>query len=436
MRRAVRLLPVLTLAAAAACVDGPRTPVGPEPGGGTPGGPVGRPVTVQSVQCSGSRTALTLTCGTPQALPDGVSADLLVGGQGTYVQVTTSNVAYNSGTGQFTFNVTLQNLIEQPMGTLDGTTPAAGGTRIFFHTGPTVTGGTGSASVLPDGFATFTSAGQPFYQFNGVLDQNEVSPVDTWTLIMPPTVTTFEFVLFVSAPVQFPDGYVTLNGLLPGSAFGNLHPSSPANLTAVVKTAVGNVDASAPAVTFGTSDAACATVSSGGVVTGVRASTCSITATSGARSGSLTFDVTGTQRTWDGSASTDWSNAANWVGDVLPAAVDTALIPAGVPNMPTLSAASAIGGVQVADNALLDLGSFDLTVSQNVVASALGGSGITGGTGTLLLTGAGKTVGGNLPVTRVTGSYSLSADVVSRSPAQVYGGQLTTGTFLFRTSAF
>lgn len=433
MRSASRLLALLALTGAAACVDS-RTPVNPEPGGGgPPTGPIGHPVTVQALQCSASRQSLTVSCASPTAAADGVNADILVGGQGVYVQVTSSNVAYNDGTGQFTFDVTLQNLIEQPMGTVDGSTPDPNGIRVYFHQAPTVTDGTGTASVVPDGFANFTAAGQAYYQFNSVLPQGATSAADTWTIITPPTVNTFQFVLYVSAPVQFPDGYITLNDNLPGTTFGNLGPGATEQLTAVSKSAVGNA-IPGTTVTFATTDGDCASVTAGGLVTGVRAATCQITATDGTRAGSLTFTVTGGGRVWTGAgANALWSNPLNWAGNLTPASVDTAIIPV-TGNDPVLDADVSIGGVQVADGALLSLATHTLNASENVVSSAQAGSGITSTSGLLLLTGTGKTVQGNLPLTRVTGSYSLSGNATSVAPAQIWAGRLHTGSFLFRAS--
>jgi hypothetical protein len=121
-------------------------------------------------------------------------------------QVNVSNLAYDGGTGQFTFDVTITNLYPRSMGTTDGTTPDANGVRTFFHSGPDVTGGTGVASVVPDGFSTFTAAGQPYYQYSGallgadgILSPNETTSAKTWTLVMPPTVISFSFTLGIAA---------------------------------------------------------------------------------------------------------------------------------------------------------------------------------------------------------------------------------------------
>ncbi|HEU4885797.1 MAG TPA: hypothetical protein VFT45_26410 [Longimicrobium sp.] len=221
------LVPALALLAAA-CAEHSPTTVG-EPAPQQPGR------MTFAYRCSASTQSGLVQCSDQPSLPPGVSADLIVGGG--YVTLTSSNVAYNSGTGYFTFDVTVRNNMGQPIGTTDGSTADANGIRVFFHSGPTVTAGTGTISVLADGTGTFTASNQPYYQYTTVLDSAEVSAAKTWTLVMPPTVQNFSFLLYVSAPVQYPQGWidVTLNptSVSPGG--------SPSTATAVVRAAVGTV---------------------------------------------------------------------------------------------------------------------------------------------------------------------------------------------------
>jgi hypothetical protein len=368
-----------------------------------------------------------VTCAAAQPAA-GAQGDIIVGGQGVFVTLTSTNTAYNSGTGRFTFDVTLQNLIEQAMGTTDGSTPAPGGIRIFFASGPTVTSGTGIAAVVPDGFATFVEAGQAFYQYDQVLPHNATSSARTWTLIMPPTVLTFSFVLYVSTPVQYPDGYITLDGQLPEASFGNLHPASTHPLTAVIKNALGLVLPGT--VTFNTTNPGCATVDAGGVVTGVQFATCSITATDGTRAGSMSFDVTGTVRSWTGATSTDWNVGSNWGGGLVPATADSVLVPFPSPNYPVLTSAVTVSDVTVADQATLNVAAFVLTSTGNVGTGATVGSGIlASGAGSVLLSGAGKTMHGRFPTVLVSGTYSLDGNYHGVAPQAVDTGTLASDLF-------
>jgi hypothetical protein len=430
MRKRTRSVVVaLAAAALAGILPGCRdqsNPVGPS-GSPAPGPTPGAPNPLVAVECVGSLAARTVTCG-KQTPAGGPSADLIVGEQNVYVKLTSSGVAYNSGTGQFTFTTTVQNLIPQPLGTTDGTTLDPSGVRIFFNSGPTMTSGAGTASVLPDGFATFLAPGQPYYQYNQVLPQGQTSAGKTWTLIMPPTVLTFAFTVYVSAPVEYPNGYIALDGQLPEYSYGSLHPGATHTITPVVRTAVGNVVPGA-VVTFGSTNPACATVdANSGLVTGVGSATCSVTATSGALTGSMSFDVTGAARTWNGSVSTEWTTAANWdppaagVAASAPAATDSVAIPGGMPRYPLLSGATAIGGIDVANGGSISLSSFDLTASQNV-SVATGGS-ISGTTGRLALAGGSNTASGAVGTLLVTGTYSASGDVTASGPVLVRGGLL------------
>jgi hypothetical protein len=384
------------------------------------------------LSCEASRSKLSVTCGAPQlgGVKKGkVAADIIYGGQNTYVTVTSTNVAYNSGTGRFTFDVNLKNLLQQPIGTTDGTTLAPTGVRVFFGQGPTVTGGFGVAAVLPDGFGTFTTPGQSYYQYDEVLAYNATSSTRGWTIIISPTVDTFTFLLLISAPVQFPSGYIEINGQLPGASAGLLHPGSTSPLTAVVKNQLGIVQVGA-VVTWGTTDPNQASVDGSGVVTGVRYGTPFITATSGGLNGSISFNVTGTVRNWAGTVSPDWENGSNWTGGYTPALVDTASIPTGVPNFPALTTAVSIGGISVADAATLSLGAFDMTLSKSATTGQ-GSGGVNGTTGTLVLAGTtGTTLGGRFSLVKVTGDYTQNADARVTAPIIMSAGRLFSPGYL------
>lgn len=420
MKKAATLL---LLALAAACTEEAPT----RPADEAAATPVRDPaMQVVLVTCVASKSDLTVTCSPPQ-IPrpdrDGPVSDIIYGGQNMFVKVTSSNVAYNSVTGRFTFNVTLQNLLQQPIGTTDGTTLAPTGIRAFFASGPTVTGGSGVCAVLPDGFGTFTAAGQSYYQYDQVLAQNQVSAVKGWTIIISPTVNTFEFLLLISAPVQYPSGYIEINGQLPGASYGLLHPGSTAPLTGVVKNQLGIVIPGA-VITWGTSNPDQAIVDAGGVVTGVRYGAPAITATSMGLNGSMLFSITGTVRNWTGAVSADWENGGNWAGGYTPALVDTAAIPTGVPNFPALTQVVATGGIQVTDAATLSLGAFNMTLTSLAVAGQATG-GVSSTTGRLILAGN-SILAGRLSTTLITGTYTNTANARVVAPLQIDAGRLQT----------
>lgn len=238
-----------------------------------------------ALTCSVSVAGRTVTCETPQPKLAAGGSGLIVGGQNTYVRMTADNLAYNDTL--FTFDATVTNLIPQPLGTLDGTTPSPDGVRVFFHQAPTVTVGTGTITFPEDrrdSTATFTAADQIYYGYAGMLAPNAESEAKTWTFEVPPTVENFVFTVFVSADVQYPEGWVALSPTKNFLLEGGTH-----ELTSAVFTAVGNPVADA--VTYETSDAGVATVDGSGMITAVAPGSVTITATAGTRSGTLSLQV-------------------------------------------------------------------------------------------------------------------------------------------------
>jgi len=145
-----------------------------------------------SVSCKGASVKGT----------EGVSADIF-GGQNSQVKLTSSNVSYNGGTEIFQFDVTVQNLLNEAIGTPNGTVADSEGIVVFFNDGPNVTAGSGVVTVAnADGTGMYTAANQPFFRYSQILAQNQVSSVKTWQLNVPATVDTFNFNVYLSTAVQ------------------------------------------------------------------------------------------------------------------------------------------------------------------------------------------------------------------------------------------
>jgi hypothetical protein len=171
------------------------------------GGPVGvsarqhTPDAVALVDCVANVKSAVVSCGAPRV--SGSAHGDIFSGQNTYVKLTSSNVSYNSGTQVFQFDVTVQNLTNEAIGTPDGVTPDTGGIRVFFGSGPTATGGTGTITVAnADGTGTFLAPEQPFFRYSQILAQNAVSSAKTWQLNVPNTVTSFTFRAYIATDVQ------------------------------------------------------------------------------------------------------------------------------------------------------------------------------------------------------------------------------------------
>src|SRR5437660_6628101 len=191
MRIAIRgqLVLLAGLSGVAACTDhtGPTAPAPPPP-------PSSR-----VIACQADVRARILACAAPNPSPaSGISADLVLGGQGAYVALRSSNVSYNGGITTFQADVTVENLTAQPLGTPDGNTVT--GVKVFFSSGPTVTSGTGTVTVAnPDGTQTFTQAAQPYFLYSQILGTGEVSAARTWQWSVPTTVNRFAFQVLVDA---------------------------------------------------------------------------------------------------------------------------------------------------------------------------------------------------------------------------------------------
>jgi hypothetical protein len=156
-----------------------------------------------ALECSAQVHGASVSCkGASVKTGDGVSADIF-GGQNVQVKLTSSNVSYNSGTEIYQFDVTVQNLLNEAIGTPDGITPDSQGIIVFFNSGPNVTSGTGTVTVAnADNTGTFTNANQPFFRYSQILAKNAVSGAKTWQLNVPTTVDTFSFNLYLSTLVQ------------------------------------------------------------------------------------------------------------------------------------------------------------------------------------------------------------------------------------------
>ncbi|HEX8432629.1 MAG TPA: invasin domain 3-containing protein, partial [Longimicrobium sp.] len=249
--------------------------------------PVGRPAEspvpagVTVVECRGNPATRALVCSTSGV---GGTPDLLYGGQGRFTTLTSSGIAVYADT--FAFDVTVKNLIPQAIGTTNGTDPDPNGVRVFFADGVQNTSATaGSIEVAnPDGVASFTASGQPFFRYSEIIPTGATSAAKRWKLRFDPGVETFAFRLYLSSPVQFPDGWVDV---APDSLA--LATGESALITDTVRNAYGMVLDTA--VTWTTSAPAVATVDTAGRVTAVGDGVATITATSGPRVGRVSVVV-------------------------------------------------------------------------------------------------------------------------------------------------
>ncbi|MEO8335769.1 MAG: PPC domain-containing protein [bacterium] len=269
----IRSIPVLVTALTlAACVDAtnPAASRDPQPALLSPAAPAA----LVALTCTASPAAKTVRCG--PSTDSGVSR-VIIGGQGQFVTLASSNIQTLADT--FAFDVTVRNLVPRPIGTADGTAADAAGVRVFFHSGP-VASPSGTVTVAnPDGTGTFTGSGQPYYQYAGLLATNTTSAVKRWKLVLTPDVTSFTFTVYVSAEMQYSNGYIDGHPYVL-----TLNPGESVALPGVVRTAVGTAQP-AEVVSWVSDATGTASVSGTQVTAGGSRGFATLTPSSGARPG-------------------------------------------------------------------------------------------------------------------------------------------------------
>lgn len=157
--------------------------------------------TLQALTCDAS-VETGIIC-RPQGPAAGGGSRVIYGGQHQFVRLASANAGYNAGTGIFSVDVTVQNLMNEAIGTPDGVTPDPGGIQVFFY-GDIVPRGTGTVTVSNhDGLAFFTEADQPYHAYHEILDKDEVSGSKTWEFTWDPGVTGFSFTVLIETDVQY-----------------------------------------------------------------------------------------------------------------------------------------------------------------------------------------------------------------------------------------
>lgn len=275
-RNLKRLTLLLTLVGAAACTD--ELPVASPSAltGDENPDPAGNRSVIASVNCKADVTTTTLSCGEVPVV-DGETGlqRVTLGGQNLYVLLVSSAVSYDPGTQIFQANVQVANLIQQGLGSADGINTT--GVRVFHHSGPTVTSGTGTVTVAnADGTGTFTGSDQPYHFYGYYIPYYYITPAKTWRWNVPTTATTFEFTVFVDADVVGENGYVAMS---PTHAL----IATVGGTTSVVGTPSDVVGRPVPGtITYTSLDPSIATVdASTGLVTAVSSGVASIVASTG-----------------------------------------------------------------------------------------------------------------------------------------------------------
>ena len=144
---------------------------------------------------------------------DSTVSGAIYGNQNVTAKVTASafNLANNGTTKTWTFKLAVHNLLNYPIGSIDGAAVPwdTTGMYVFFSSAPSVVSpsGCGCAVALlnTQGQASFTSPNQPYYWYQNRLaargqagDSTTNNPIFTFTA--PSRVTSFRFLILLSSP--------------------------------------------------------------------------------------------------------------------------------------------------------------------------------------------------------------------------------------------
>lgn len=149
-----------------------------------------------TVSGAGSVSCAPVSAGTGQA------SGVMIGGQNVYLRLTSSNISYDSVAEVYQFDATVQNLMNESIGTPDGVTADPEGIMVFFLEEPAGTGGVVSV-MEPAGTAFFTNASQAYHTYSEILARNQVSAAATWKFSVPKTVASFSFRVLIETEVDY-----------------------------------------------------------------------------------------------------------------------------------------------------------------------------------------------------------------------------------------
>jgi hypothetical protein len=157
---------------------------------------------VRTAGTAGNATTVLAPCQPPSPLVSECTATLggspsITCGGSERVQLEASRLVVTGGI--FQFDLTIQNLLNEGIGTPDGVRVDTAGLPLVFTSEPAVTGGTGTVTVAnADGLRP----SQPYFRYDQKLVKDEVSAPRTVRIAYDPGVTSFRFTLTAKAEIQ------------------------------------------------------------------------------------------------------------------------------------------------------------------------------------------------------------------------------------------
>ncbi|HEY9517419.1 MAG TPA: hypothetical protein VIQ74_17290 [Gemmatimonadaceae bacterium] len=173
------------------------------------------PSQVQQQEASGPVTVLRLTCtfsfsngqqgevrcGEPGTGMKRVSKSVMLPASSEYAAWLPYYLVKDTVTEKWSFLSVVQNLLGQPIGTINGTT--AVGTKVAVTYGPVASAGTGTVNLMnADGTGNFTAPNQPYFDYPGIVAPQVYSTYRIWNVHVPNTVT--EVTMGVAISTDFP----------------------------------------------------------------------------------------------------------------------------------------------------------------------------------------------------------------------------------------
>ena len=204
--RAGILASILGVALFAACSDGPQ-PMSAAPRSMStlnPSAVRGSFFCTVRIAPAGSHAAPTASCTRNGTNGGGrvKASNVILGKQAVNVQLNLSSPAFDSTTRIFSLNVSITNLLAQPIGTSDGTTTDTAAVRAFFSSGPFASGGSGTVTVPnASGVGVFQGDTVPYFQYTPFIPPGATSAIENWHFLFGPGVNGVNFSVEIDAVV-------------------------------------------------------------------------------------------------------------------------------------------------------------------------------------------------------------------------------------------
>jgi hypothetical protein len=149
------------------------------------------PVTVLRLTCTFSFANTAhgeVHCGEPGSELKRVRRSASLPASRKYAAWVPYNLVKDTASEMWSFHSVVQNLLGQPVGTLDGTT--AVGSKVVVTYGPVATQGTGDVWIMDaDGTGDFTAPNQPYFDYPWIVQPQQMSPYREVKVRVPNTVT-------------------------------------------------------------------------------------------------------------------------------------------------------------------------------------------------------------------------------------------------------